>query len=125
MNTALLNASQYPAGFARYTPSLYRFERTSPFKVVGLGGGDGCGAGTPGPDEKCKGAVPCHNFPTTDADLAAGHFPLADWPELRQSLWQPWCGYRFPGALQLLEADGVGRELVATTTPGAVYMRGQ
>jgi hypothetical protein len=120
----LQNASQYPAGFDLYTPSLYRIERTSPLKIVGGGGGDGCGAGTPGPDQKCKGVLPCHNFPTTEADLVAGNFPQVDWPELMRSLWQPWCGYEYPGAIALLEADGVGHERVATTSPGAVYMIG-
>jgi len=126
--TALQNASQYPEDFQRYTPSLYRIERTSPLKVVGVGGTDGCGAGTsPGPDTKCKGVLPCHNYPMSMVDMLAGQFPHEDWPTLLGpvgSLWQPWCGYRYPGAIELLEADGVGRELVATTSPGAVYMRG-
>jgi len=122
--TALQNTSQYPDGFDRYTPSLYRIERTSPLKVVGAGGGDGCGAGTPGPDTKCKGVFPCHNYPMPEADLRDGHFPQVDWPELMHSLWQPWSGYVYPGAIELLEADGVGHELVATSSPGAIYMIG-
>ena len=122
--TALQNMSQYPADFDHYTPSLYRIERSNPFKFVGLGGSDGCGQGKPGPDQKCKGVVPCHNYPTSTADLVQGKFPEVDWGVLKTSLWQPWCGYIYPGAIQVLEADSVGHETVATTSPGAVYMRG-
>ena len=122
--TALLNSSQYPAGFPRYTPSLYRVERPSPIKLVGLGGADGCRRTQSGKEQKCRGAVPCGDFPTSEADLQSGHFPREDWAELLHSLWQPWHGYIYQGAVQLLEANDPAQEAIATTSPGAVYMRG-
>ena len=60
----------------------------------------------------------------SQADLVEGHFREEDWAVLRTSLWQPWCGYEYPGAIQVLDADGVGHEAVATTSPGAVYTHG-
>ena len=53
-----------------------------------------------------------------------GRFPEEDWSVLRTSLWQPWCGHVYPGAIQVLDADGVGHEAVATTSPGTVYIHG-
>merc|ERR1712072_1045987 len=107
--------SQYPSDFPRYTPSLFRLERTTPLKFVGFGGVDGCGPGTSGPDRKCHGRPDCCSYPISQGDLVTGHFPKGDWDTIQKSLWQPWCDYIYPGAPMLLEADGVGRELLSTT----------
>jgi hypothetical protein len=62
--------------------------------------------------------------------LRSGHFPEADWPALKLSLWAPWCGYNFPDSFVITEADGPGlgpgKTLVATTKEdtGVLYMRG-
>lgn len=119
--TALANASQYPADFAQYTPSIYRLERTSPVKL----------AITPYQrsglelDERSMSAtkVKC-SFPLDDSQLKSGNFPPEDWATLKTSLWAPWCGYWVSGANVLVEADGTTRTIVATPDPGVLYMRG-
>ena len=130
--TALLNSSQYPSDFRKYKPSDYRVERTTPLKlsispsmirVVADATSEArllaVGVEAEGQGEKVK----C-SYPLDDSQLRQGHFPHLDWQGLIQSLWAPWCGYWFTGAMVIVEADGPDHTFVATADPGVLYMRG-
>jgi hypothetical protein len=140
-DTAMINTSQYPADFHPYRPSNYRIERTSPFKIMvkattfGFGNSKNSKLGTEvgvnadanastnaNPSAK---AIRC-SFPLDEGQLKSIYFPEADWPALMKSLWAPWCGYKFPNALQLIETDGSddSKIIAATADPGVMYMRG-
>ena len=142
-------ASQYPSDFRPYTPSNYRVERSSPIKLCGLGpqshgadstrsrlsgsedagaGGEDAGAGA-GAGTSDAGVLPhgvkC-SYPLDVGQLQGVDVPASDWNVLIQSLWAPWCGYKYQNTLALVEADGFNNTVakVLDSNAGILYMRG-
>ena len=74
-------------------------------------------------EEETAAAVK-YSYALDDGQLQQRRFYPIGWAALIQSLWAPWCGYWFTGAMVLVEADGPGRTLVATADPDGLYTRG-
>ena len=144
----MVNSSQYRSDFRKYTPSDYRVERTTPLKLslspsmkraaaagavrsvasttIAIASNGLQSVSVPEDQDGEEGtaaAVKCSS-PLDNGQLQQGHFPPIDWAGLIQSLWAPWCGFWFTGAMVLVEADGPARTLVATADPGVLYTRG-
>jgi hypothetical protein len=135
--TALSKASEYPADFQPYVPSIYRVERTSPLKLAitayGAHQSDEMQEGEEEEEEEDDALLregratetKAHcSFPLDATQLTQGNFPHVDWPALTRSLWIGWCGNHDAAANVLVEADGPKRTIVATKDPGVLYLRG-
>ena len=66
------------------------------------------------------------DYPLSNDTLRKAHFPVCDWPLLKETMWMPWCGFSRKGGgnVSLLEADGVNSTIVATAHAGVLYQRG-
>ena len=134
----LKDAAAAPSDFRPYVPSVVRLERSCPVRIAmeweigGTTAGSSSVVSDPAalPRRTEMGAreregYSC-DYPLSNDTLRKAHFPVCDWPLLKETMWMPWCGFSRKGGgnVSLLEADGVNSTIVATAHAGVLYQRG-